>query len=151
MQAQEVAVKQVEVDRCAEMLAILVGVFKNAFSDLYCFMNLRLVITERAYELAQAENLSPTTPIEMPIFSPGLNSSMGIWIDEFYERMNEVDESGECKGMQMIFHAWMCEAERTFHGFTSFAKNLPGFSDLILDDRIILLKQARVETMNMLR
>lgn len=139
--------QQIETDQCQQTVQVLVELFKNSFSDIYCFINLRMVIVERVYNLIHSENV--TLPMNLPLYSPGANSHLMEWAEEFTQLIESEDNYQH--GLQLLMDAWLEEVERHFHGLTHFAKQIPGFSELLLDDKIILLKQARGDAMHSLR
>ena len=50
----------------------------------------------------------------------------------------------------IVFRRWSTQAERTVHSLAIFVKTIPGFSNLLLDDRITLMKRSRVEALSIL-
>lgn len=149
MQASESEIRQVEENRCEDSVRQLSESFKNCFVEICFFLERKEDIKERIYEMIANEGVS--IPLERPIFSPGHNSNLMEWVHNFRAALQYSNEDGECMASEMIFEAWMTEAERFFHCYAQFAKNLPGYSDLLLDDRIILLKQARGDSLNLMR
>lgn len=121
--------------------------FSHSFADIFCFINLRRLIVERVYNLVYEQSV--TLPLNTLLFSPGPNSHLMEWADEFSRCINNPDTYQQ--GIQAILDGWFCELEKNFHGITHFAKQIPGFSDLQLDDRIILLKSARLDAIHSLR
>ena len=131
--------------------------FEQSFETLYHFLTDKSTIDERVREMVG--ELYRNQPLTRLMYSPGHtpNPQAQSW----YELINSHLASASCNpeeqdvsnvlAQDMVFDAWSFQAEKVFHGLTSFAKSLPGFSDLLLDDRIILLKEGRADALNILK
>lgn len=93
---------------------------------------------------------SDTIP-DHTIYSPG--SGPVQVFKEFNDKLSEAAArqtnsdapSPAPQDVNVLWTNWMNIAEILFIQLTKFAKLIPGFSDLHIDDRIVLLKAARIE------
>lgn len=85
------------------------------------------------------------------IYCPGAGP---LIFKEFSERLTQAedmnnaardDPDNTAPPVNILWENWMSIAEILFVEITKFAKKLPGFNDLVMEDRITLLKAARVE------
>ena len=101
-----------------------------------------------------AENCPGDIIPDQPLYSPG-HGDVQLF-RTFSENVSEAaDQMKSSSSLQApalapetvnnLWHNWMKISEFLFIQLTRFAKLLPGFGDLDIDDRIILLKAARIE------
>jgi len=93
-------------------------------------------------------NISDTPalyPPQVPEDSQVSPTSNGVHHSPPFVLEGEGQTWKDVKAVNLLWENWMMVAEILFVELTKFAKQLPGFNDLLLNDRIILLKGARVE------
>jgi len=157
-QANERFCKHFDLQYCAEVASMLAWQFQQSFQQLLIFYTSKKEVEMRIHELIT----SPQTQQEARmLYSPGhdpcdMAKEWYVTINERIELMKASQSAEELKmarsGVEdLIFSGWALQIEQILYGMTSFAKSLPGFSDLVMDDRIILLKQGRVDTIHVLR
>lgn len=136
---------------------MLASQFAQSFPQLYEFLIDKDKLDLRVQEMVAGE---PTNrPLSRLLYSPGPrpNPDAVAWHETVNSHLMrstahpETMRESVSMAYDMVFNAWTFQAERAFHGLASYIKCVPGFSDLLLDDRIILLKQGRVEALNILK
>lgn len=94
------------------------------------------------------------TPPTGPIYSPGPGSFR--LVEDLYKELKALELQNEtskqnCEeelppnSINLLWKNWMHVAEYLFVQMTEFAKGLSGFENLYIDDKIVLLKSARIE------
>ncbi|XP_067935191.1 peroxisome proliferator-activated receptor alpha-like isoform X2 [Watersipora subatra] len=141
-----------EVQQCAETVAMLFEQFEQSFLSVYEFYMGKEKIDMRVREMLADQE----SPLSLVLYSPGHspNQEAKNWVDTINANLVEMsyhaqDETSSAHNM--VFDAWAFQTEKNFHGLASYVKCLPGFSDLQIDDRIILLKEGRVDSLSVLK
>ena len=98
--------------------------------------------------------------LDMCLYSPGENSDMELqkWFEEYRKLITaqqscppEMCHTYKAQIDAAGFHVWCKSVEKIFLQLLNFAKSIPGFSDLQMEDRIILLRSARCEILQVIR
>ncbi|XP_067945496.1 peroxisome proliferator-activated receptor alpha-like isoform X2 [Watersipora subatra] len=124
---------------------------KENFTQLNSFMQNQSELTAKIDKLV-AEHCPNTIP-DYPLYFPGSGQvqQFGGLCQDFrdaaaqLELANSLSASPPVQSLNVLWRNWMAIAELLFVQLTRFAKQLPGFNDLLVDDKIILLKSARIE------
>lgn len=157
MQAEATVYRQFEHENVAEVATLLSYNFITNFPEILSYFMDEDKINAQVQTLFDEHALNSAECVLQPMYSPGHTPSAEVegWFEALIEMYNNWSLSQNHYELEPIqdklFQAWVTEVERTFHQLTSFAKLLPGFNDLLLDDRIILLKTARTDSMNFIR
>ena len=154
MQAEENVCKKFEVENCAETVATLTAQFVQSFPILIEFLQDKIMVDKRIEQVVDLQSCQPITKLHYlkghspePMAQPWYETVSALFDELLSEPDHEKAHSLHC----VVFSAWSLQIEKSVHGLASYAKSLPGYSDLLLDDRIILLKQARTDIMNILK
>lgn len=122
-----------------------------SFPDLNAFLRNKDEIWTRINQMVR-DHCPPNTVPDYPIYSPGCGTEILKPINDQFsiasQQLKSANESflpSSPHAVNMLWQNWMMVAEALFIQLTRFAKQLPGFAELHIDDKIVLLKAARIE------
>lgn len=153
IQASENVSKHFELEQCSEMVAMLATQFERNFPFVCHAITGKSEMELRIKKLLGDDDRKGRE-LDHVLFSPGHSSTpeARAWFDTADRHLRYVSSNAEVQritnavGNDMVFDNWALRAEELFHGLANFLKCLSGFSDLQLDDKIILLKEGRIES-----
>lgn len=146
-----------------QSLSVINESSKESFPELNALMNCKPQLDIRVDGLiAEASLTNPGEQITEPIYSPGPGDEHILYA--FYLEMKETaqntkiaaslcdveDSPASADSINILWKNWMNVAEHLFIQLTKYAKKLPGFEHLYLDDKVTLLKASRIEIMTLL-
>lgn len=160
--------KSYEIEDCEGTANMLDAQFANCFTDIYKFAEKRETIFKRASEVMGEEIWGK--PIEEMILCPGENSNSSSPLTDVFHRISELFKEGNelpnetplefgslDPGLILelasssLFEVSTKEIDQMFTNLTKFAKIVPGFLHLEMEDRIVLIKQGKTELLNIIR
>lgn len=149
IQAEKEALRQSEADQTEhqQMARVLSELFDRCFADIYYFVAQRKTILERVDKLVHEHNVTP--PLSRPLFSLGSNSKLKDWASKFTSLLENPD--GRQQAAKSMMESWYSNFEKYYGAIAAFAKQIPGYLNLAIDDRIILLKTGGLDAIYCLR
>ena len=147
-----------------EILASMNENSNECFLELNAFMSNKPQLDARFDQLIHEACLaSPDGKVYEPLYSPGPAGNEQP-ISQLYAELKETarqtrmaaalcpadNTPAPADSINILWKNWMMVAEILFVQVTKYAKRLPGFEQLYLDDKVILLKSARIEIMTIM-
>jgi len=148
-----------------EQRRVIAAAFREAFPTVTHAIEEKVNIHQRVKEAFKRTGMSKQEIMRKGFYIPGhsINESMRNGIVAFEAanrvistRAYDIDKIHFEKirsdpqirhALRSIWGSWVQQLEARFRGLISFSKKLPGFSDLCMEDRMILLKTCRFEAM----
>lgn len=130
----------------------------NFDSKIHSFQADMGMIEHMAAKLLEQYSITDPSHLTTCLYSPGENADSDLH-EKYTQYRKLISDQQPCSPEMLhtleidtaAFHVWCKSMEKIYLQTLNYAKSIPGFSELIMEDKIILLKSSRCELLQVIR